>query len=437
MLRKSIKLSALAALAIALIVVVSHQQQVAANDDDDAEADAEASAFADDDPEPMSNIEPSAYALEQSNSTEVTNTPLERLKRRVAERVSIHPNLYEPDDVDAFLHDDGPLAAERLLRQKGYKWRSASKLALRALRWRKKLQLFHGTASDFPCDLFTLGLIFEYGHAHHQDANGDYVEGNPVIWIRLGALGSIIKHLERLTPRRVLSFARHTRKSSIRHLRRAERREARREARRVARRGGLRGIVRNVKDRIVPNRSLNEHQTINHVLRAIAWWLGDWIRRNPNNAQATLVLDFENTDAAFASWSIGEFFVQLDDFFPDLFDQIIGFRYRPKLWTLHSPISMFVRIFKSRISSSPETDRKLKFVSTEPKISAYIPRVDSQGFTMLPEHVSGTCMGPDSTKAPAGCQQDSTADGLYDPGFWQAIRNEFYYACRTKPRNST
>lgn len=381
----------------------------------------------------------------------VTDQPLNQLKQQLANLASANPHLFDAEDVRKFLNDEGSSAANRFLNQRQYNLRRAFGLTKSALKWRKDVGLNKMEASDFPCDLFKLGLIFEHGRAHHQGADGQYVETNPVIWLRLGALGSIVKQLERLTPSRVVSYAynaprnliskaRHA-VSSRRSKRRARRHQQSSQAAAAAAVAGPAVAINNNHNNphiqpMIRDMSVGEHDTINQVLKAIAWWIDDWVKRNPEDARATLVLDFENTDFAFASWSIGEFLIKLDDLFPDLFDQIIGFRYKPKLWSLHSPISMFNRIFKSRVSSSPETDRKLKFVTTEPQISAYMPRVDSQGFTMLPAHVSGSCLGPDESKTPAGCQAQATGgNGLYDPNFWQAIHNEFYYSCKAKPRD--
>lgn len=365
----------------------------------------------------------------------VTNEPLNRLKRTVAAQVSRNPNLFDPEDVESFLHDHGAVAARQFMAQRSLKWRRAARLAVSALKRRKILGVQDADADDFPCDLFALGLIFENGRAHHQGPDGQYVEGNPVIWIRVGALGSVVKHLEKFTPSRLISYAYNTPRDAISKLTRSissSRLNSRRQRRnRIKNKLGRSGDGQ----RIIKNNSVKEHQTVTHIMRAIAWWLDDWVTKHPEGSKATLVLDFEDTDFAFASWSVGEFFVKLDDIFPNLFDQIIGFRYKPKLWSLHSPISMFNRIFKSRFSSSPETDAKLKFVSTEPQMSMFMPRVDARGFTMLPEHVQGTCMEPDMGKAPAGCSSEPSANGLYDPSFWQAVHNEFYHVCRPKARN--
>lgn len=350
---------------------------------------------------------------------------LDRLKQTILNDANINPSLYNPDDLQSFLDDLGPLGAHHFLVQRSFNWRRAIRLARSVLKWHNVMGTSHLTSAHFPCDLFELGLIFESGRTHHQVDNGQYVDGNPVIWVRIGAFGNAVKHLERMSLQRIVSYAYNTPRDAIHKVHRAV-------SKRVSRRARARS-PKVTDQRVIRNLSVKENETINHVHRAITWWINDWVRRNPNT-RATLVLDFENTDFALASWSTGEFFLKLDDRFPDLFDQVIGFRYKPKLWSIHSPISMFNRIFKSRIQSSPETDRKVKFVRTEPLISKYMPRVDSRGFTMLPPHVSGACMEPDRAMGPAGCVDDiRQSNGLYSPELWQAIHNEFYRSCQTKP----
>lgn len=348
--------------------------------------------------------------------------------------VQLHPQLFDAADVEVLLSDPHSVYATQFLNQRSGDWRRAFKLAVQTLQWRADMNLNQLQAHMFPCDLFSLGLIFEHGYTHHRDETGAYVAGNPVIWIRLGALGSVIKQLEKFTGKRLASFAfstAHTVASSARVL----------------------------KDRIIhphrrplpppplplgvtpppkrhENLSVKNERTITHVLKSIAWWLEDWQRSHAPGSQATLVLDFESTDFALSSTSISDFLVKLDDHFPDLFDQIIGYRYKYKIKSLHSPLGLLNKIFTSRVKSSPETDRKMKFVNHEPDISAYMPRVDVSGNSMLPDYISGReslCVGP-THAPPAGCQtQLDGSSNLYDPLLWQAVHNEFYQVC--KPQN--
>jgi hypothetical protein len=360
--------------------------------------------------------------------------PLQRLMQSVRDQNEVNPGLFDYKDVEDFMNNQGPVAAHRFLKQRSDRSRRAARLANKVLKWRKALQLNHVSASSFPCDLFTMGLIFEFGRAHAPTPTGEYIETNPVIWIRLGALGGIIKQLELPTPERLVSYAVNAPRAALRRARESVS-SFRQRHHRVSR-GEQRRLRHASRGSVFRDLSVSANATLMHVLRAIAWWLDNWARSHPRT-QATLVLDFENTDFAFASWSASEFFVQLDDMFPNLFDRIIGFRYKAKLWSLSSPISMLNRIFKSRFSSSPETDRKLRFVDEPAKISAYMPRVDENGYTMLPEHVSGVCMGPDHSKAPQGCQPEATASPLFEPSLWRAIYNEFYHNCTPIERRSS
>lgn len=341
------------------------------------------------------------------------------LRAGITQEVTAHPELYDAQDIDAFMTDDNiPVS---FLNQRSNDWQRAYKLAVKTLRWRASMGLSQLAPSHFPCDLFRLGLIFEHGLSHERAPSGEYVLGNRVIWIRLGAIGSVIKHLERFTPKRMLSFTLNTAKSGTSMLSPRKSRSNRN------------------KKPLVQDLSMRNERTVMHVFRSIAWWLENWRITHPPGTRATLVLDFENTDFALASKSAGEFFLGLDEYYPDLFDQIIGFRFKLKIFSIHSPITLANKLFKSRLASSPETDRKLKFVKTEPKISAYIPRVDVNGFSMLPEHVSGYCVSP-SRLPPAGCVERTQMvgyDELFDPQLWQAIHNEFYQLCKPRDRSET
>lgn len=339
------------------------------------------------------------------------------LRTGLIQEVNAHPELYDPQDIEAFMVDDNiPIS---YLNQRNNDWTRAYKLAVKTLRWRHFIGLNHLTPSHFPCDLFRLGLIFEHGQSHTRAETGEYILGSPVIWIRLGAVGSVIKHLEKFTPKRLLSFTLNTAKSGTNRLL-PKRNKANQQN----------------KKPFFQDMSMKNDRTVMHVFKSIAWWLENWKVSHLPGTKATLVLDFENTDFALASKSAGEFFLGLDDYFPDLFDQIIGFRFKLKKFSVHSPITLMNKLFKSRLASSPETDRKIKFVNTEPKISAYMPRVDVYGYSMLPEHVSGNCVSP-SRLPPPGCvdQNETTGwDELFDPQLWQAIHNEFYQLCTPRAR---
>lgn len=321
-----------------------------------------------------------------------------------------NPQLYHPNDVESFVAGIGALAPSRFLKQRSSDYNRASNLVLQTLAWRNRVGLPYLEARNFPCDLFRMGLIFE------QPVTA-LSQSNPIIWLRLGALGSIIRHLERFTPSRVMSAAVHGPSSGWHKVRRMFMRADNRV---------LRDSVKAAHKPMVRSLSANNEPTVMHVLNSIAWWLNEWVLRNPDK-KATLIMDFENTDYALASWTVGDFLVKLDDYFPDLFDQVIGFRYKAKIWSLHSAISMFTRIFKSKFASSLETDLKLRFIRPEQEILNLMPR-DANGF-MLPEHITGSCVAP-IYPPPVGCSEEHKPGGLYDPHFWQELHNEFYFTCK-------
>lgn len=332
------------------------------------------------------------------------------------------PYLYHPVDVDYLLAGKHPsLDLNRFIRQRSNDLSRAAHLVFDTLGWRAKLRLPESSAADFPCDLFKMGLIFEYGVARNIAPDGKHVNGSPIIWLRLRALGKMIKYLERLTPTRMTSAIANSPRSAWSKVRKAFSR---------APKGVYRQSARDSGKTIVKDLSIRNDDSVMHVLRAIAWWLDEWTRQN-RGKKATLIMDFENSDYAFASWTVGDFLVKLDDHFPDLFDQIIGFRYSAKLWSLQSPISMFTRIFKKTVQSAPETDMKLKFIKPDTQIYNILPR-HQHGHVMLPPHLAEPCV-PNDYPTPAGCaNHHQMQNGVYDQHFWHAMHQESYQACHEK-----
>lgn len=414
--------------AIFTLLIISYEPIEADNGYNGAAASAAASTSV-----ANSALAPSSQLMNQNmmyeaniENTNPTGDALQSMKQAVMNAINLQPQLYYQNDVEEFLNDPTGWSSIRYLNQRSYNWRRSAKLAVKNFRWRKQMGINELDGSMFPCELFKLGLIFEHGVSNQLiDENGVALGGSPIIWLRLGALGNVVKHMEKLTTKRMASFAYNT-------VRNAEH-----KARGFFRKhlfGNAQPIAEGTP--IIDNMSMKSDTTIQYILRAIAWYIDDWEHRHPPGTKATLILDFENTDFAFSSWSMGEFFVELDDHFPDLFDQILGFRYKAKLWSLHSPISMFNRIFKSRLSSSPETDSKLKFISNEPKLSEFVTRVDRNGFSMLPGYIYGDCLGA-VNPAPATCQQNPNAligSQLFDPQLLQAVENEFYQVCKPRIR---
>lgn len=353
------------------------------------------------------------------------DSSLNLLRKSMSEEVNANQQLYDADDVETFFNGDRGLIAPNFLIHRDGDWKKAYKLAVKTLRWRARNGISKLTASDFPCDLFSLGLVMEYGKTRSMArSDSTMIPSEPVIWVRLGALGSIIKYLERYRPRSVATGAmnmfRRGRSKLSSWMSFSERHNPLQQ--------------RDPRIHHFRDQSMSQDPTIQHVLKSITWWLDNWRKSNNPGARATLVLDMENTDFAFSSKSVANFLVGLDDKFPELFDRVILYRYRSK-WNsfIHSPVSMINRIFRTRVGSSMATFNKIRIVAHESDISHYIPRVDSNGTLLLPEYITGDCLGPIYEK-PAGCREDSQAlaseTGMYDGKLWQSIYNEFYQMCK-------
>lgn len=316
----------------------------------------------------------------------------ETFRQNLLVEVNKHAYLYDRSDVDRILSDE--YSVMKYLHQRNYDPKRAYKLAVDNLRWRAKNGISGLSAADFPCDLFSQGLIFESGQYSHEydKRTRTYVQGGQVIWIRLKTLGNLVKELESLSPARLATSTYNAARKATRKIKKDTKRMF-----------GYRDHVQ--RPPIMSSRSVENDSTIQLILKSIVWWLDDWEQRHPPGTQATLVLDFEDSADAFSSFTIGEFFIKLDDLFPAMFDRIIGFRFKVSFWSVKDKLSMFNRIFKSRFVSSVETDRKLKFVSRKPQLSKYMPSVDERGFSMLPPHVSGIYDRP-LYQVPYGCQAE-------------------------------
>lgn len=376
-------------------------------------------------PPPPYDDDENDYEQEMLHLDPVVRDQVTRLRDMFYEEARANPDLYDRRDLKRFFDDPSGYSALRYLVQRSYDEQRAFKLVMETLRWRHRIGLNQVLAEDFPCELFRFGLIFESNNANHElDATS-----NPVIWIRLGALGKVVKNLEKLTPGRLVSYTLGTAKAVANEGQRLVKdRSALRQRPGVT----ASALAQTIQNEGALKQSMQDDKTFRYLLLAIAWWIEDFEQRHGLAKHASLVLDFENTDSAFSSWSMGEFFIGLDDHFPDLFDNIIGFRYKPKIWSLHSPISMFNRIFTSRITSSPETDKKLKFVRNDNQLGKFIPRVDSNGMTLLPEHLTGECFGP-SQVPPARCQKNARLlQDRYDQKVWKLIEDELFRTCKAK-----
>lgn len=357
-------------------------------------------------------------ASDPNDPSRCEETALTKLKEKIT--ASIKDKPFAQRDLDNFFSNQGATSAIRFLNQRSCDYNSAVAIAKEVFKWRLEMNLDAMDASKFPCDLFKKGLIFEGGQKTR--------EGGPVIWIRLGAIGNIIHRLERARPNAAVmagataAFRGISFKNPLK--------------------GGTAGVklaFRDTGSKKKPThesptgyKSMEDNKTIKHIMRAICWWLDNWIVQNPNS-QATLVLDFENIDKAFLSASFTDFHTNLDVNFPNLFDRVIRYRHGQKLrHLLRRPVEFGNRV-TSTLLSSAETDTKLKSLLYEVEIDSYIRRVDDNGFSLLPQHVSGKCAEPDERLAPPNCQK-STEDNseLYDRDVWLAVVEEFSRIC--KPR---
>lgn len=353
------------------------------------------------------------------------DSSLNLLRKGFMEEVQAHPHLYDSEDIEIFFNSDRGQTASNFLIQRDGDWKKAYRSAVKTLRWRAMNRIAKLDASDFPCDLYSLGFITEHGLTRPVAKSDKIViPSEPIIWIRLGALGNIVKHLERYSPRKMAATTWNSlekARSKLLSWTSWRRRQG------LVQEHGLRTYQ-------FEDRSLSRNPTIQHALKSIAWWLDNWRSTNTPGAKATLVIDMENTDFAFSSKSVANFFIGLDEKFPNLFDQILLYRYRFKSTSLiHSPVSMINRIFRTRVSSSMATFNKIRIIRHESDINSYMPRVDSNGHSLLPDFVSGDCSGPIYEK-PIGCHEDSRQlalqKGMYDGDLWTSIYNKFYQMCK-------
>lgn len=383
-----------------VVAILLSSSSIKANKDELVREDADAVDYQDE-----SSKDP------QDHGSLPASSPLNLLRKSVMEEVSTRGDIYDRDDIEMFFNGDRGSTAEKFLLQAQNDWRRAYKLAVQTLRWRAHNGISHLRASDFPCNLFNLGLIFEEGTSR---------SGRPVIWIRLAALGSVVKYMERIDPRTLL------RRAPPYALNKASSLWAKaRYLLSSSRRDGLVQTERKVP--FVEPYSMSRKGGINHVLKSIVWWLDEWQKEHDAHEDATLVLDFENTDYAFSSEVLAGFFLKLDDRFPTMFDRVIMYRYRPHITSMHSPISALNLLVRSHLRSSMTTFSKLSSVRHEADISKYIARVDVDGKLLLPKYINGECVGPIYEK-PDGCLEDSTASTYAST--YTDIYNQFYQLCK-------
>lgn len=350
------------------------------------------------------------------------------LREMIVQEVNRRPDLYDPVDIKNVVESSNEWHARRFLEQRSYDLGRAYQLAIKTLRWRRKYELSSLRPENFPCDIFALGLIFEHGVSNDIIHEGQRFPGVPVIWLRMGALGRVVKKLESYSPKRIVAnYARSMyslAKGTIKFLDKFHGRQPH--------------DFEKPEVTLTKNGAAADHPAINFILRAIAWWIQDWEQRHNYESDAILLIDFENHGGVFSSFSVMDFVVGLDDRFPGLFDQIIGFRHKTNLLSLHAPAQLHNKVLGSRILSSMETDSKLRYASSRNELAQYIPIATfHEGIDLLPEHVRGDCAGF-YKDVPLGCNHDVIQfemNAPFDVRVLQEVKTEFYNRCEPRMVN--
>lgn len=323
------------------------------------------------------------------------------LRELLVRDISAQGDFFNAMDIEDLMHGPGRLL-QRYLIQRDFDIPKTRDLIINVLAWRKKMAINQLDGREIACELFRLGFIFE-----QKSAQTGRESANPVIWIRLGALGEAVKAIKsrrHSSPIKALTSDVKMVKTTARKIfdGAARRGPSKRLARMVA--SGDGGAQ--IKDDSTDPRSLANDATLQLLLRSIAWWINDWDQHHPLS-KATLLLDFEESDTVFSSSSIGSFLIQLDDRFPDLFEKIIAFRYAtPATCFLKNQVSYLNRVFLSRVAASDKTFKKISFIGHKDEVQKYISDQRVKGANDIPEHVLKTCTHrsyplPQSCSAPS------------------------------------
>lgn len=311
---------------------------------------------------------------------------IDRLRNALSKDFKSKPTLFDEQDMNQILRGSNRLLM-RYLNQRDFDVGQAHKLAVNVLYWRNKIQIHKPRMASIACDLYKDGLIFEQKVT--PLIHGESSPQKPVIWIRLGALGEAVQALKsnaHFSARKAITAKKNVAKLSLNKILDVAKKTASRHAHEPHEISEV-----ELKHDYDPTALMND-ASLNLVLTSIAWWLNDWDIKHPEQ-KANLVLDFEGNNSAFGSSSIGTFFIQLDDRFPDLFDQIIAYRYEPPTsWTLPHKVGYLNRIFFSKVAASDKTNKKIKFVEKKADVETYISDQRSKGTNDIPEHVLKTCV---------------------------------------------
>lgn len=307
------------------------------------------------------------------------------------------------------LNEPGSSLLVRFLKQRGANIQEAAKLAVESIIWRQRLDLSNRTY-NILCGMLQSGLIFEQKILMtRQEAR------RPVIWIRLGALSNAVKSRESIiSPKKAI-------KANLRVVRKALKR-GRDLTNEIL--SGERGDQRNYSSSLSQSsndpistltsdwQSLANQSDFRTVLRTIAWWLDNWDRTHPWT-RATLILDLENTYSALTSASISEFIFKLDDYFPDLFEKIVVYRYKVDLLSVKGQISTFNSYFIPQ-TLSKQTREKLVRVNNEVDLEPYISSDIIKGKINLPVHAQRNCSRQPAYPLPEQCQSPQPITATYN-----------------------
>lgn len=327
------------------------------------------------------------YVADEQNHNDIdfrADSAIKKLRSTLAnDFTNLSNDKFDQYDIDDIMRGSDRFLL-RYLNQRNFDLAQTRELILNVLHWRKRFAINQLYGRQHACDLFNSGLIFEQKLTQTKKESA-----KAVIWIRLGALGEAIKTLKEnghFSKRKALSSEMNMAKQTVKKLVEVGKKNIGKKAHEH------KEIGQPMLDDKQPDpRSLINDSSLQFILHSIAWWINDWDHHHPTS-KATLVLDFENSNGAFSSSSIGSFLIQLDDRFPDLFDQIIAFRYAPPLtWSLREKVGMLNRLFLSRVAASDKTNTKIKFVGHKDEVEKYISDQRFKGMNDIPEHVLKTC----------------------------------------------
>lgn len=276
-----------------------------------------------------------------------------------------------------FLNDD---MLRRFLKQNNSDVIMATKFAVESIKWRLQMNIM-GQEAPILCPLFRHGLIFEQ-RRNQMNEESD----KPVIWIRLGSFSEAVRKYSRFTLPEAITPTIRTAKKLLRITNDKLRKF-------VFNREGSKpdskwkSAVENLN---LDSRALSNKPDIKLVLSSIAWWINEWDQKHPT-MKATLVMDFENSASVLSSSSLSDFFMRLDNYFPDLFEKIIFYRYSHGLMSVYGHMGDF-NMTLQRSALTPQSRAKVEMVENEEELRKFIASGKIKGFTDIPGHAQEHCI---------------------------------------------